>query len=334
MTTITQVIGTLPDAPARSDPINFDTRADDFLNEMETLPTELNAFATQANTVAGEVNTNATLAETAKAIAVSAANAEDWVSGTTYALHDTVISLADHKSYRRIVAGAGTTDPSLDGTNWQAVVFVQLEDDTSPTLGGDLALGGHVITGMEIGTDVQAYDAGLNYLDGLNFTDEATFKSTTNLEIGVDVQAHDPVLDDTTASYTTAEETKLAGIATSANNYAISKSDVEGVLTGAITSHSHASSAPAYGAIGSIVIAYESLSSYYSANTTTAGSNLLYASSNFTKGALNGDTDNGLQAYDNTSTFSSLSLTGTWLRLTNVRFNNGGYYAGLYQRTV
>ena len=44
---------------------------------------------------------------------------------------------------------------------------------------------------LEIGVDVQAYDAGLAYLDGLNFTDEASFKQNVNLEIGVDVQAYD-----------------------------------------------------------------------------------------------------------------------------------------------
>ena len=42
-----------------------------------------------------------------------------------------------------------------------------------------------------IGSTVQAYDAGLAYLDGLNFTDEATFKAGVNLEIGTDVQAYD-----------------------------------------------------------------------------------------------------------------------------------------------
>lgn len=37
----------------------------------------------------------------------------------------------------------------------------------------------------------QLLDAGLTYLDGLNFTDETTFKQGVNLEIGVDVQAYD-----------------------------------------------------------------------------------------------------------------------------------------------
>jgi hypothetical protein len=37
----------------------------------------------------------------------------------------------------------------------------------------------------------QPLDAGLTYLDGLNFTNETTFKQGVNLEIGVDVQAYD-----------------------------------------------------------------------------------------------------------------------------------------------
>jgi len=45
--------------------------------------------------------------------------------------------------------------------------------------------------GLAIGTNVQAYDAGLAYLDGLNFTDESTFKAAVNLEIGTDVEAVD-----------------------------------------------------------------------------------------------------------------------------------------------
>lgn len=41
-----------------------------------------------------------------------------WASGTTYALDALVWSPVSRLTYIRIVAGAGTTDPSADGTNW------------------------------------------------------------------------------------------------------------------------------------------------------------------------------------------------------------------------
>lgn len=41
-----------------------------------------------------------------------------WVSGTTYAVGDEVILVSTHKVYTRLVAGAGTTAPNLDPTNW------------------------------------------------------------------------------------------------------------------------------------------------------------------------------------------------------------------------
>lgn len=41
-----------------------------------------------------------------------------WVSGTTYAIGDVVQSVADDRWYKRVVAGAGTTDPASDGTNY------------------------------------------------------------------------------------------------------------------------------------------------------------------------------------------------------------------------
>ena len=65
------------------------------------------------------------------------------------------------------------------------------------TLTGDLTLSGaptanlHAATKAYVDTNFQGVDAGLTYLDGLNFTDEATFKAGVNLEIGVDVQAYD-----------------------------------------------------------------------------------------------------------------------------------------------
>ncbi len=117
MTTIT----TLPTPPSREDPLNFADRADAFLGALPT-------FGDQANLVAAEINANATAASTAEtqaeaaaAAALATANTTLWVSGTTYAQGVVTYSPITFLSYRRKIAGAGTTDPSADATNWQLV---------------------------------------------------------------------------------------------------------------------------------------------------------------------------------------------------------------------
>lgn len=124
MSTITA----LPTPPSRSNPVDFSERTDAFLGALPT-------FVTEVNLVAGEVESNATTASAAAATATEkadiATNAADdaaatagvvkWVSGTTYDQGVTVWSPADFQTYRRSVAGAGTTDPSNDTTNWQMI---------------------------------------------------------------------------------------------------------------------------------------------------------------------------------------------------------------------
>lgn len=107
--------------PSRADPANFAARGDAFL---AALPT----FAVETEAARVEVNTNATSAAASAAAAMAAQNAATaavgvtaWVSGTTYAVGDVRYDTTDFLSYRRRVAGAGTTRPGLDGTNWQQV---------------------------------------------------------------------------------------------------------------------------------------------------------------------------------------------------------------------
>jgi hypothetical protein len=125
-------ITALPTPPSRSDPANFADRGDAFLGALPTFTTEANALATDVNTKQGIATTQAGIATTQAGIATAQAvlaqaaadtasitvGAEQWVSGTTYAIGDVVWSPITYSSFRRITAGGGTTDPSLDNANW------------------------------------------------------------------------------------------------------------------------------------------------------------------------------------------------------------------------
>lgn len=124
----------LPVPPTTTDSANFDTRADAFNAALQA------AFQPGANALASNVHTNALYAhERAGAAATTAdqvnafllagiaaaeaaatsAGATRWVSGLAYAEGETRWSPTNRMIYRRIVAGAGTTDPAADGgVNW------------------------------------------------------------------------------------------------------------------------------------------------------------------------------------------------------------------------
>lgn len=115
----------LPTPPSRNDPTNFAARGDAFLGALPTFATEANALAVDVNADAVLAAASAvdaedavTAAEAAAAGAAAAANVTKWISGTTYAEGVVVWSPITYLSYRRKSAGAGTTDPSADGTNW------------------------------------------------------------------------------------------------------------------------------------------------------------------------------------------------------------------------
>lgn len=131
-------ITTLPSAPLPSDnTATFNAKAfalvaalNPFVDETNAVAveSELNKSASDASKFLAEIA--ATNASTSEANALSYAsaaaantNTPRWVSGTTYALGSLVYSPVTGRSYRRSVAGAGTTDPSSDSTNWTALLL-------------------------------------------------------------------------------------------------------------------------------------------------------------------------------------------------------------------
>lgn len=115
-------ITALPTPPSRSDPANFSTRADTFLGALPVFTTEANLLQTAVNISETAAAASAAAAVAAETGAVSAAGVSIWVSGTTYAIGNNRFSPINFLTYRRKTAGAGTTDPSADPTNWQLII--------------------------------------------------------------------------------------------------------------------------------------------------------------------------------------------------------------------
>lgn len=112
----------LPSAPQPTDSTaEFNTKAFAWVAAIDTWTTQVNSLASDVSTDADTASAAASDAESAAASAVAAAGATKWVSGTTYDEGDVVWSPINYLSYRRKSTGGGTTDPSLDSTNWAQV---------------------------------------------------------------------------------------------------------------------------------------------------------------------------------------------------------------------
>lgn len=95
--------------------------------------------AGQVTLAAGQVTlattqaVNAANSATAAAGSALVAGAVAWVSGTTYAVGDARYSPINMQTYRRVISGAGTTDPSLDTTNWTLALKAGITNVTTAT---------------------------------------------------------------------------------------------------------------------------------------------------------------------------------------------------------
>ena len=116
-------------------------------------------------------------------------------------------------------------DLQLDASGDIDVQTNKIKNVGTPAASTDAATKGYVdtattgmLTSSDIGSTVQGYDAGLAYLDGLNFTDEASFKTNVNLEIGVDVQAYDAdtAKTDTAQTFTAAQRGEITTLTSAA----------------------------------------------------------------------------------------------------------------------
>jgi hypothetical protein len=130
--TVPPAVDALPTPPSTSNPTGFDGMADAWVAAQPTFRTQLIALVTNAynncvdafNSAVNAAASAASAAGSASA-AATAAGATIWVSGTTYAVGDCRFSPINTATYRRRsgTAGAGTTDPSLDATNWALISY-------------------------------------------------------------------------------------------------------------------------------------------------------------------------------------------------------------------
>lgn len=129
MPTAVVPIDAMPDAPDRADRANLSRKStaaftalkDAFVPQTNALGNATFLNAQDAYNAATAAATSALNAATAEANAAAASGAAMWVSDTTYALGAAAWSPIDRLVYRRIIAGAGVTDPSLDATNWASM---------------------------------------------------------------------------------------------------------------------------------------------------------------------------------------------------------------------
>ena len=175
--------------------------------EAATSASAASSSATTAATEASNASTSASNSETSKIAAVAAQAAAELAETNAETAQAAAEAALDSFDDRYL--GAKASDPTLDNDG-NALITGALYFNTVTNVM-------FTYTGS-IWQTITTGSGGLQAANNLSDVVSAS-SSRTNLgvAIGSDVQAHSAVLDATTASYTTAEETKLAGIEASAD---------------------------------------------------------------------------------------------------------------------
>ncbi|ADD95212.1 hypothetical protein [uncultured phage MedDCM-OCT-S04-C650] len=150
------------------------------------------------------------------------ANVVDSAPATLDTLNELAAALNDDANFSTTVTNSIATKLPLAGGTMTGAIAMGTNKITGA---GDPTAAQDVATKNYVDTNFQGTDAGLTYLDGLNFTDEASFKTNVNLEIGVDVQAYDAdtAKTDTAQTFTAAQRgeiTTLTSATTITPNFA------------------------------------------------------------------------------------------------------------------
>ena len=171
--------------------------------------TSANAAASSATSADNSATASSTSASnSATSATASASSATASASSATAAASSATAAAASYDDFDDRYLGAKSSDPTVDNDGGALTTGALYFNTTNEVI--------MTYTGSAWQT-ITTGSGGLQAANNLNDVASATTSRTNlGLAIGSDVQAHSAVLDATTASYTTAEETKLAGIETGA----------------------------------------------------------------------------------------------------------------------